>query len=143
MDAIDNLIYATLLSPTNSGPIDSDYLNLPASFGTFVPANTANIMNVAAPNWGFSLAHKQTYCSFHDHTIIEQAITRHWYDVNGHGAGLASNFLYEWPSAGAFTRISDFTFSPGYHIIYSYLLENTRILQIFERVIEKYFQDDP
>jgi hypothetical protein len=143
MDAIDNLIYATLLSPTNSGPIDSDFLNVPAAFGTFAPVNTANAANVASPNWGFLTADKQLYCSFHDHTIIEQAITRHWYDINGQGLGFASNFVYEWPTlGGGANRVNDFTFSPGYHIIYSYLLENTRVLQIFERVIEKYFQDE-
>jgi hypothetical protein len=60
-------------------------------------------------------------------------MTRHWYDVDAAGT-------YVWP--GIVPPVSDFTQSPGYHLMYAYLIENTRILQIFERVIEKYLQDE-
>lgn len=144
MDAIDNLIFATLQSPTNSGPIGSDYLNLLPVFGGFAPVNIANPANVFNTNFTFTTNEKEIFCSLRDHAVIEQAITRHWYDLNGRGLAAAANFVYDWPAVfpAPPSRVSDFTFSPGYHLLYSYLLENTRILQIFERVIERYFQDE-
>jgi hypothetical protein len=138
MDALDNLIFATLRSPLQSGiGIASDYI--PPSFGTFapgiIPTGSFN------PVYGFSIPDKEAYSSYNDYSIFENAILRHWYDINGNGraGSFADNFQYEWPGTGV---IADFTQSSSYHLLYAYLLENTRILQIFERLIEKYVNDE-
>jgi len=138
MDAVDNLIFATLMSPLQTPPgtfITSEYIN--QNFGAFLPLPTTP-PGYFNPVFSFSLANKQTYTGCQDPSIIERAIVRHWYDINGNIIG-PSQTQYNWPGPGV---ISDFTFAPPYHLIYSYLLENTRILQIFERVLEKYQQDE-
>jgi len=137
MDAIDNLVFATLQSRLQSGPITSDFLPLP--FGAFAPGNSTppGIFN---PSFSFSIGNKEAYTSFPDYSIIERSIQRHWYDINGNGLPpRAQNFQYTWQPLGA---ISDFTNSSTYHLMYAYLIENTRLLQIFEKVIEKYLTDE-
>lgn len=138
MDALDNLVFATLQSPLRTGAlITSDYI--PAAFGGFAPG----VIPTGAfnPVFGFSVPDKETYTSFADFSIFEDAILRHWYDINGNGVpgSFADNSIYEWPGTGI---LSDFTQSPNYHLIYAYLIENTRILQIFERLIDKYVNDE-
>lgn len=138
MDALDNLVFATLQSPLQSGAgITSDYI--PSAFGGFVPG----VIPTGAfnPLYGFSVQDKELYTSYADYSIFEDAIVRHWYDINGNGVpgSFADNFQYEWPAVGI---LSDFTQSSSYHLIYAYLIENTRILQIFERLIDKYLNDE-
>ena len=139
MDALDNMVFATLQSPLQTGAlITSDYI--PLGFGTFAPANSTPA-GISTPVFSFSVADKQTYSSFQDYSIITDAVQRHWYDINGNGIGpTAQNFQYTWPTAPGL--VADFTNSSTYHLFYSYLLENTRLLQIFERVIEKYLHDE-
>lgn len=138
MDALDNLVFATLQSPLQTGAvITSDYI--PSTFGGFAPG----VIPTGAfnPVFGFSVADKETYTSYTDYSIFENAILRHWYDINGNGVpgSFADNSIYEWPGTGT---LSDFTQSSNYHLIYAYLIENTRILQIFERLIDKYVNDE-
>ena len=143
MDALDNMIFATLQSPLRSGSkILSDYISFPTTFGSFQPGVLST--NTFNPIYGFSSANKEAYASFADYSIFEDAILRHWYDINGNGAAgsLASNFQYQWPIGTSNTVIADFTQSSSYHLIYAYLIENTRILQIFERLIEKYSNEE-
>ena len=136
MDALDNLIFATLQSPLQTGtPIVSDYI--PPAFGTFAPGITPT--GAFNPVYNFLTTDKETYSSYADYSIFERAILRHWYDINGNGLAFAINSQYEWPGTGV---IADFTQSSSYHLIYAYLLENTRMLQIFERLIEKYVSDE-
>lgn len=139
MDALDNVVFATLQSPLQTGAtIASDYI--PLGFGAFAPGNTTPA-GISTPVFSFSVADKQTYSSYQDYTIIAEAVQRHWYDINGNGlpGSPAQNFQYTWPGPGL---IADFTNSTTYHLFYAYLLENTRLLQIFERVIEKYVFDE-
>ena len=140
MDALDNVVFATLQSPLQTGAaITSDYI--PGAFGTFLPLDSTPA-GISTQVFTFSGADKQTYCSYQDYSIIISGILRHWYDINGNGRALspAQNFQYVWPSPPGL--VSDFTNSSTYHLFYSYLLENTRLLQIFERVIEKYVHDE-
>ncbi|MFL5788216.1 MAG: hypothetical protein ACJ748_09185 [Flavisolibacter sp.] len=135
MDAIDNLIFATInspIAPFPSGRIVSDYLNPPFAL-TLTPV-TITPNGFSTPVSSFALPDKRAYISYQDYSIIERAMVRHWHDVDAAGT-------YVWPGTPP-TTMSDFTQSPNYHLIYAYLLENTRILQIFERVIEKYVMDE-
>jgi hypothetical protein len=146
MDAIDNIVFATLLSPlqpqVNLGPTLPILSNFIANdqFGGFAPG-VVTPSGYFNPVFSFSTDNKQVFCSYSDYSVIETAILRHWYDVNGNGLGAgAQNFQYNWP--GITEPVSDFTFSSNYHLIYSYLVENSRILQIFERVIDKYLHNE-
>ena len=144
MDAIDNLMFATLQSQLTTGNlISSSYLSLPAAFGTFAPVGTT-AGGTAPTIFNFDVDDKFAYTSFFDHCVIEESIRKHWYDVNGNilaGGVLppGGNFLYTWTGLGT---VSNFTTSSTYHMFYAFLLENTRIVQIFEKVIEKYVYDE-
>ncbi|HEU4902330.1 MAG TPA: hypothetical protein VFT06_06035 [Flavisolibacter sp.] len=131
MDAIDNLIFATLQRPLQNGDlIESEFIPM-TPFGGFVPVNTTP-PGISTPTFNFSVANKRVYTSFADYSIIEKAMSRHWFDVDAAGT-------YTWPVN---ILVSDFRQSPNYHLMYAYLVENTRILQIFERVIERYLNDE-
>ncbi len=139
MDIIDNLIYATCSSPLRqsitagaSGPqqatdrIVSDY----------IPVFPVPVPNHAGTVYTYSVADKMNFCSYNDHNVIEASIQRHWYDVDAQ-AIYSSNGI----NTGGDTY-STFQQSSNYHLLYAYLLENTRMLQIFERLLEKYFEDE-
>ncbi len=131
MDIIDNIIYANLYSELQPiGPpldlITSDYI--PAFAPALLPVNTGSL---AVPVFNFNLADKMDYCSYSDPIVIERSVLRHWYDIDGQATYSFGPDLY-----------SSFVNTAPYHLIYAYLLENTRILQIFERFIEKYLQDE-
>ena len=150
MDIIDNLIYASYASPVFSGypvRVPLDGLATPA-----VPANRiisdnipafpdAPITTVPGAAFTYPLGIKMNYCSYNDPNLIENAVYRHWYDIdnraNYDSLGLVNN-------GGAVNgvRLTSFEKSSTYHLLGAYLLENTRILQIFERLIEKYITDE-
>jgi len=145
MDAIDNIIFATLQSPLQpqftlgpNMPILSNFIPND-QFSGFVPG-LVTPPTYHNPVYSFSLSNKQFYCAYPDYSVIETAVMRHWYDINGNGLGPAANFQYTWP--GPPGVISDFTNSTNYHFIYAYLIENSRILQVFERVIDKYLHNE-
>ncbi|MGE5521478.1 MAG: hypothetical protein ACM3VS_16250 [Candidatus Dadabacteria bacterium] len=129
MDIIDNIMYAYQNVPLATGDmIESDYLphlNIGQLFTNDPIGAPVRVFNYQLPN-------KMQYCSYADPSIIEKSITRHWYDVN-------DTVRYFDPNGDT---ASDFRFSSTYHLIYAYLIENTRIIQIFEKVIEKYIQDE-
>ena len=79
---------------------------------------------------------KLKYCISPDVTYLEKGIQRHWFDVDG-------KLTYLGPvNPAPQPQYSTFLYSSTYHLIYSYLIENTRIFQIFERIIEKYLNDE-
>jgi len=130
MDALDNIIFATLQSTLQDGThITSDFIKMDPFNG--IKPGTQPVVGQFNKTFNFSIPDKITYASFPDPAIIEKGIFRHWYDVDA-GA------IYK----SATETYSDFTKSTTYHLIYAYLLENTRIIQIFERMIERYFEDE-
>ena len=129
MDFIDNIIftyhYRKLL---NNDPIDSDYLPVPKmNTGPFqeLPAIPG------ASIYTYPVPFKLKVCAFEDTSLLEKAVWKHWYDISAK----------EEYKKGA-TIVSNFKYSSTYHLIYCYLLENTRLFQIFERVIDKYMHDE-
>jgi hypothetical protein len=139
MDIIDNLIYATYVSPLRpSIPILTQ--NQPQGQNRIVSdyTNVFPVPNMPATTGGsYTLAEKLGFCAYNDPSVIERSVIRHLYDidarVNYDSQGLT-------PEGGAVNgvRLVSFENSSTYRLIYAYLLENTRILQIFERLIEKY-----
>ncbi|MEO8151360.1 MAG: hypothetical protein ABI723_27255 [Bacteroidia bacterium] len=135
MDIIDNLIFA-VFNKTNDVPpqfireeIESDYIGI----GAF-PTPTSTLLG-GLPNFSYSTNDRDNFVHLEDTAVIERAMQKHWFDIGDHltypTSGLSSD-------QGIF---SDLTISP-YHLIYAYLIENTRIVQIFEKVISLSFHDE-
>lgn len=132
MDIINNLLFATLnevegikkLSPTYSYfPEILDNGNLsPRNRGSFYSYDTAAI---------------EAFTGLDEPSVIDQAIQKHWADmIYGRDYKDQSNGqLYS-----AFS--SNDELAPPYHLIYAYLVENTRIVQIMEKLLILYQHDE-
>jgi len=83
---------------------------------------------------GFYSFHRtvvEKFCSLDDSDFIDEAIQKHWSDMV-----LGRNYVSSLGTViSAFKPDPPNTLIPPYHLIYAYLVENTRIAQIFEKVI--------
>lgn len=139
MDFIDHLIYTantpnargnypallsdnvSLLSPSLPGipgSIESPVLVAPAALPTISATGT------------FSLNIRENFIFYQDSKVIDQAIQKHWFDLVNGPININSVPIFEPDSV------------PIYHLIYAYLIENTRITQIMERLIYLYQHDE-
>lgn len=130
MDILDNIMYATFFRKlTNNQLIESDFVPNATSFPHPVKASATPPPYVTV--YSYAIPDKLKYCTYPDPAYVEKGIQRHWFDVD-------AKQIY----ADASGNYSNFLYSSGYHLIYAYLIENTRIFQIFERIIEKYLNDE-
>jgi hypothetical protein len=169
MDIIDNLIYANCASALRGSvavpgnPFAPPQTTFPGNriasnfIATFMPtvapvvAPTAGLLgmpdNVGStldPVYSYDLNDKMNFCAFRDPDIIEDSVRRHWYDIDdqtNYDSDGIRPVTQTNPNPGQ-NRYSRFANSSMYHLIYAYLTENTRMLQIFERMIEKYLHDE-
>lgn len=152
MDIIDNLIYASVISqvepnyqakipPAPAVPIG--VLPIARTKSNYFPQYVPLAAPGPGPMYNYPMVDRMTFCSFQDPAFLERAIQRHWYDVddqvNHDSNGVQPAFTG--PIGGA-NRYVSFTQSSTYHLITAYLLENTRMLQIFERLLEKCVADE-
>lgn len=146
MDIIDNLIYASYVSPLEQAfPAALPQPPQPAALNRivsdYVPTTFPLPVMPAITGGNYALGDKMNFCSFDDQRIIESAVHRHWYDIDNQ-----SNYdtlgLTPFGAPANGVRLTSFEHSSSYHLIYAYLLENTRIIQIFERLLEKYLGDE-
>jgi hypothetical protein len=138
MDLIDNLMYATSFPTLGGQQINSDFVpnpvivNPPFPFG--LPGDLV---------YQFDVNDKMNFCAYRDSNVIEDSIVRHLFDVddrvNYDSDGVRA--LNAAAPAGI-DRYASFETVSSYHLLFAYLIENTRIYQIFERVIEKYAHDE-
>jgi hypothetical protein len=149
MDIIDNLIYASYASPVHSGvaavippvavpvPVQTNRI-----VSDFIPSFAAlPIPAVAGTVFSYLPGDKMNFCSYEDARLIDGAIQRHWYDIDNQATYGNLGITFP-PNPANGVPLVSFNVSSTYHLIYAYLLENTRILQIFERLLEKYFLDE-
>jgi hypothetical protein len=134
MDIIDNIVHAARIN-SGGNSIQSDF-----AFEMNVGEPTNINLNGTYPQYEYSASDKFVFCAHEDPSVIEKATQRHWYDIShrivyGEGGIIPTPV----PSDKVF---SNFQLSPGYHMVYAYVLENTRIVQIFERLITKYMLDE-
>lgn len=153
MDIIDNLMYATYVSgvqpdmPVGFPPQPPQGPALNRIVSDYVPAFPAvglppNVGSPADPVFSYGIADKMDFCAYEDSIVIERSILRHWYDVDAQVNYDSVGVTPMGPVGVGVDRYSSFDLSSSYHLIYAYLLENTRMLQIFERLIEKYLNDE-
>lgn len=73
----------------------------------------------------------EDFIFYQDTSVIDKAIQKHWFDINnGPITPLGNVKVFEPDDA------------PPYHLIYAYLMENTRMYQIFEKLIFLYINDE-
>lgn len=143
MDIIDNVMFANLYSRLQNGTVISSDFMPPWVPGT--PLSTTP----GAGNYNFDNADKWDYTSFQDPMTIEKSVVRHWHDVNvraNYDFVAATPGYAAQPNGTALSagdvRYSSFLTMRNYHLMFAYLIENTRILQIFERLLDRYTSDE-
>jgi hypothetical protein len=113
MDIIDNIIYASINHSTQSENISPSPVIL-SNAGTSVRM------------FSFEPDEKFDFCSNPNLSQIEQSIMWHWDDVNAKAVYKG----YE----GEFSNFEVLNYS----LMYSYMLENTQLVDIFKSLIQKY-----
>src|SRR5260221_4538730 len=147
MDIIDNLMYASFasaLQPVVAQGVPANPRVISEYIPAFAPpaAPPANVGSATAPVFTFGLGDKINFCSYEDPGSMESAILRHWYDVNAQVNYDSNGVAAFGVPQGVNNRYASFETSSTYHMIFAYLVENTRVLQIFERMIDKYLGDE-
>ncbi len=143
MDFIDQLIYTSnqdnvrgnypsllsdYASTTNAGPGIPGRDEIPVVPPVALP-------QLPAATGSYPQQVRENYLFYEDPRVIEKAIQKHWFDI-ANGPVNPLNF------AAAVNPLFRPTDPPPYHLIYSYLIENTRITQIMERLIYLYQHDE-
>jgi hypothetical protein len=145
MDAIDNLIFtsrnrSTILLPDNNTHV----VEPPVS--VFFPI-TQNLDGSPSPllplqgtpeNRNYGAITRHSFVCHDDTEFIEHVIQKHWFDIGYHLAYLPTGAAATPPASYSYTNF----FNPPYHLIYAFLLENTRIAQIFEKLLVLFTQDE-
>lgn len=147
MDVIDNLIYTTRNR--------SFYVSMAGGFSPVLSSDFDNITVDAAGNaigplpqgsgtsFSYSDSARVSFVTFRDSDLVENALQKHWFDIthrisytDQEGVFLNGSFLGQQTSS-PFGPILVYNslFNPIYHLIYAYLVENTRIVQIFEKLL--------
>ncbi len=145
MDFIDHLIYTANTDKVrgNYPELLSDYAStLIATPGTpgrneipvVLPAPLPALTDLKS---SYPLTVRQSFLFYEDPVVIDKAIQKHWFDQTN-GPVNTLNFTNP-PVSGTMFLDAD---PPLYHLIYAYLIENTRITQIMERLIYLYQHDE-
>ena len=151
MDIIDNILYASYVSPLQipfraqlpqpAQPLNTVNANNPNRIiSDYLPAFLAPVIPTATGG-SYALVDKMNFCSYEDTRVIESAVTRHWHDVDNQ-VTYDTNGISQFGTGPNGILLVSFENSSTYHLLTAYLLENTRLLQIFERFLEKYLTDE-
>ncbi len=149
MDIIDNVIFASNINrPSFFPPIPTPIIGnnpsgITSEYGPpLVVSNPVNVGLISDPVYTYigtspTLgSEKFQFCSLADFSNIERAIKFHWFDI-------VNRVLYKDGGINLGTILySDFSKNYEYHLIYAYLIENTKILDIFAKVLEIYFNSE-
>lgn len=131
MDTINNLIYTTLNTASSPSTINPTYIPFPATILGAVPQNRGAYFS-------YDLPVIEAYCGMDEPSVIDQAIQKHWADVS-----LGRNYINGSDNYSIFRDINPPNeLIPPYHLIYAYLLENTRVVQIMEKLLILYQHDE-
>jgi len=141
MDLINNLVYTALHKVGNSEKLKSNYIDLPAELD---PVPTPR----SRPGfYAYNMNVIEEFCAFDDSDFIENAIQKHWADIiqmRNYPPSTDIPVVGEPPFPPFYSSFTNSSgkLLPPYHLIYAYLVENSRIAQIFERLIHLYMHDE-
>jgi hypothetical protein len=129
MDLINNLVYTALNSVGGFSALTQRFFPLPPDFqdssGVTQPINSGNFFS-------YNLNVLEAFCAIDDPGFIENAIQKHWADM-------ATVPYYHDVEENIVTPFVDKNNpnvrTPLYHLIYPYLVENTRAIQIIEKLL--------
>ena len=131
MDLLNNLVFTALNNVGGFNPLAPNFFALPAVLGG--PPQPIN----RGTFYSYDIDVIEEFCAIDDPEFIEDAIQKHWADmVVRQDYRDAANTIFT-----SFVDVNNFRIPP-YHLIYAYLVENTRIAQIFERLVFLYLHDE-
>ena len=139
MDLLNNLAFTALNKVGNFNALLPKFFEPNAVFtGPPAPLPRGNFFS-------YNIDLIQEFCASDDSEFLETAIGKHWADVvtgrnytDGVPGGTTFSF-FSVPNPGGTPPV---TLIPPYHMMYAYLVENTRCAQIFERLIYLYMHDE-
>jgi hypothetical protein len=145
MDLINNLIFTALNSVPDVAdsvgpPLKPRFIKTPF---TPKPEPLEQSPKGEAPYFSYDLPVIKKFCAIEDSEFVEDAIQKHWADFVNHvpnDPAAENNRNYQ-KVATVTTIYSNFE-NPPYHLIYAYLVENTRIAQIMEKLVFMYLHDE-
>lgn len=130
MDIINNLVFTSLNQIGGFDGLDPIYSEYPLILlSNPDPANQGGF-------FAYNLDVIEAFSSLDEPSLIDQAIQKHWADmIYGRDYFNQANTLVT-----AF-RVNG-KLIPPYHLIYAYLVENTRMVQIMEKLLMLYQHDE-
>jgi hypothetical protein len=151
MDLLNNLLFTSLNDVGGFKNPVPDFYPLPDILTTPAPAPV-----LRGNYYSYNIDVIETFTALDDSRYIENAIQKHWADVvigrsytepvkpadpppPNDATIYYSRFRKAVP---ANTPLKNGALIPPYHLIYAYLVENTRIAQIFERLLFMYMHDE-
>jgi hypothetical protein len=131
MDLINNVIFTALNTVGVFNPLALRFFDLPpALVGPPQPQNRGTF-------YSYDINVVQEFSALDDPEYIEDAIQKHWADF-------VVRTDYRNAAGDIFSTFVDPLGErvPPYHLIYAYLVENTRASQIFEKMVYLYLHDE-
>ena len=140
MDIINNLVFTALNNVGGFNALTQNFFDLPLSLNPSPPVRNRGT------SFSYDLNVLEDFCALDDPGFIENAIQKHWADMVARPVAAKPAYM----DAGgqvltAFTSVdanNSVVRTPLYHLIYAFLIENTRAVQIFERLIFTYQHDE-
>ncbi len=130
MDIINNLVFTSLNQVNGFNGLNPTYSLFPqVLLSNPDPINQGGF-------YAYDINVIEAFTSLDEPSLIDQAIQKHWADmVYGRNYADQTNTIVT-----AF-RINN-ELVPPYHLIYAYLVENTRVVQIMEKLLVLYQHDE-
>ena len=141
MDIINNLVYTALHEVGTIPKLKVNYIVLPVALDP-VPTPRAR-----GGFHSYNMNVIEEFCAFDDADFVENSIQKHWADlILGRSYPSVGDTVISGepplPQFYSSFRNTSGKMLPPYHLIYAYLVENSRIAQIFERLIHLYMHDE-
>lgn len=145
MDFIDNLIY-TSLNNTGFDPTAVNNRNRIALVNKLMssaslPIELGTTPQPASGTFGYPASVRQKFIHLRFPDLIDDSFEKHWYDISDKPApppaavANTSPHYFTVDTNQILTRLDE---PPLYHMMYAYLIENTRIGQIMDRLLFLY-----
>lgn len=130
MDIINNLVFTSLNQINGFNGLNPTYSEYPQ-----VLLNNPNPLNQGG-FYAYDINVIEAFTSLDEPSLIDQAIQKHWADMV-----YGRDYIDQNNTTVTAFRINN-ELVPPYHLIYAYLVENTRVVQIMEKLLILYQHDE-